>query len=152
MEAVFIDGVPAKITATDFRRYHLQSFPALRSSEYDEFIQNAIDTVYTMFTGVATGWDLQTRQVWFDKTRLCYLHLTAWLIADQYPDLLAGMITVDWLIKRKKVDGVDITFNTDAFKGDSPLEWLKSNAFGRKALMMAATMPRRALLRVEKFV
>jgi len=151
MEAVFINGVPAKITVADFRRYHLQSFPSLRGGDADEFLQNAIDTVYTMFYGVATGWDMQPAQIWFEKTQLAYRLLVAWLIADQYPELASGVISIDG-IKRKKIDGVDITFNTDLLTGNNPLDWLKSNDFGRKVLMMAGTMPRRALLRVTKYV
>ena len=152
MDATFINGVPMRITVFDFRRYHLQSFASLRESDSDELIADAIKTIYTMFPGVETAWDMQERQIWFDKTRLAYLWLTAWLIADQYPDLVSGILSIDGLIKRKKVDGVDITFNTEGFDGDNPLLWLKSNRFGRKALMMFGTVPKRALLRVEKYV
>ena len=150
-EAVFVDGVPMKITVFDWRRYHLQSFPSLRESEADDLIQSAIDTVYIMFPGVGTAWDLQTKQVWFDKTRLAYRLLAAWFIADQYPDLLSGIVSIAG-IKRKKVDGVDIMFNPDIFTGDNPLVWLKSNDFGRKVLQLTATVPKRAVLRVTKYV
>ena len=151
MEAVFVDGVPAKITVYDFLRHHLQSFPSFSDSGFTELIQEAIDTVYTMFVGVGTAWDLQDKQVWFDKSRRCYLYLTAWLIADQYPELTASIVTIAG-IKRKKIDGIDITFDPGIYTDKDPLVWLKSNAFGRKVLMMAGTLPRRALLRVEKYV
>ena len=151
MEPIFVDGVPARVTVADFRRYHLQSFPSLREPESDDLIQNAIDTVYTMFPGASTAWDLHDRQMWFEKTQLAYRLLAAWLIADQYPDLMSGVISIAG-IKKKKVDGVDIMFDPGIFSGDSPLMWLKSNDFGRKVLMMSGTMPKRALLRVEKFV
>ena len=151
MEAVFINNVPMKITAVDFRRFHLQSFPSLREPEFDEFIENAIETVYTMFPGAATAWEMQTKQVWFEKTRLVYRLLTAWLIADQYPELTSSIVTIDG-IKQKKIDGVSITFSPEIFSGSNPLMWLRSNDFGRKVLMMAGTMPGRALLRVSKYV
>ena len=153
MDAVFIDGLPARVTLNDFRRHHLQSFPALAEAEYDDLISMAIDAVYTMFAGVGQMWDLhRDKRVWCAKTRLCYLLLAAWFIADQYPELSSALSVMGGAIKRKKVDGVDITFNTDLFKGGSPMEWLQSNGFGRKALMMMQTAPRRMLLRVTNFV
>ena len=150
MEAVFADGRPAQVTAYDFRRFHLQSFPNLAGAEYDGLIASAIETVYAMFPGVAKMWDMhRDRQLWFDKTTLCYRLLVAWFIADQYPQV-SSVASVSGVLKRKKVDGVDITFNIEMFKGRDPLVWLRSNDFGRKALMMMQTAPRRALLRLER--
>jgi hypothetical protein len=151
MDAIFVDGLPAKITIHDFRRYHLQSFPALADMDYDGLISNAIDTVYDMFPGIEEMWDLhRDRQIWYNKTVLCYRLLTAWLIAEQYPTLTSNPTGGD-IIKQKKVDGVAITFNTEPFKGANLVDFLRSNAFGRQALMMIQTAPRRALLRVTRF-
>lgn len=154
MEAVFIDGKPAKITIHDFRRHHLQSFPKLRSDEYDNLLSDAIDTVYTMFYGVATGWDMMPRPVWFDKTRRCYLLLAAWFIADRYPALTAGVPGLGGLpLKRKKVDGVDLTFANGIVDPNNQMKTaLKSNVFGNEALVMIESMPRRFLLRNARFV
>jgi len=152
MDAIFVDDKPARITVYDFRRFHLQSFPSLADAEYDDLIASAIETVYTMFPGVAKMWDMhRNRQAWFDKTTLCYRLLVAWFIADQYPQV-SSVASVNGVLKRKKVDGVDVTFNIEMFKDRDPLVWLRSNDFGRKALMMMQTAPRRALLRLERIV
>lgn len=151
MDAIFVDGKPAQITIHDFRRFHLQSFPSLAEPEYDNLIQTAIEMMYTLFPGVSKMWDLhRDKQIWFDKTTLCYRMLTAWFIADQYPDLTSAS-TINPALKRKKVDATDVHFNVDMFKDRDPLTWLQSNDFGRKALMMIRTAPKRALLRLERF-
>ena len=157
-DAVFIDGVPAKITVHDFRRHHLAVFPALTDSDYDNLISEAIDTVYAMFYGVSKMWDLLPRQVWYDKTVRCYLLLTAWFITDQYPALAtnyAGLNGV--LLKRKHVDGVDLTFETPQDKGTGGeaqdlRSTLCTNDFGRKAFFMIRTCAKRALLRNVRFI
>ena len=152
MEAVFVDGLPAKITIHDFRRHHLQSFPTLVGLEYDNLIAGAIGTVYEMFPGVVEMWDMhRNRQIWYEKTTLCYRLLTAWLIQEYYPEFGKGG-GGDPLLKQKKIDGVSVTFNTERFKNSDPLSFLHSNTFGRHAFMMIQTAPRRALLRVTRFV
>jgi hypothetical protein len=157
MEALFINGVPVKLTVHDFRRHHLQSFPALVSGEYDSIVADSIDAVYSMFSGVAKMWDWHPRQVWFDKTVLCYRYLTAWYLTDHYSDLAAGDSS-GFPLKRKKVDGVDLTLDTDAVNSNAgrtvhdPLAALRSNRFGRMALMMIQSSAKRALLRNCRFV
>ena len=157
-EAVFIDGKPVKITIHDFRRHHLYSFPRLRNEEYDNLISDAIDRVYDIFSGVGTLWDLhRDRQVWYDKTITCYLLLTAWYIAEKYSVLAPGVPTIDGL-RQKKVDGVSLTFDTERTKGGvdggyhDVLAGLKSNRFGRTALMMIQSSGKRALIRNARFV
>ena len=145
-DAVFVDGVPAKITIHDFRRHCLYSFPALASSDFDGLLTDAIDTVYSVFAGVGELWDLHPRQLWYDKTVLCYRFLVCWLIADHYPEFSSRNQTID-ILKRKKIDGVDMVFNTDLIAGSNPLTKLNSNDFGRKALMMIQTAAKRAFLR-----
>jgi len=160
MEAVFVDGKPAKITVYDFRRFHLQSFPALADEEYNDLIADAIDTVYVMFAGVSEMWDMhRNKQVWFDKTTLCYRLLTCWYITDRYPALSPSYTSLNGVpLEQKKVDGVMLKFQRELAKYSSseailnPMMGLRSNDFGRKALIMLQTAPKRALLRVERFV
>jgi hypothetical protein len=160
MEAVFADGVPARITTHDFRRHHLQSFPKLADERYDELIADSIDTVYTMFSGVASAWDLhRKKQVWFEKTVLCYRLLTCWYITDRYPELSSSYTSLNGVpLEQKKIDGVMVKFQRELARYSTPQDnlnpmlGLRSNDFGRKALIMLQTAPRRALLRVEGFV
>jgi hypothetical protein len=157
-EAVFVDGIPARITIADFRRFHLQSFPQLADSQYDDIITDAIDAVYAMFTGVKTLWDMEPKQVWYEKTVLCYRLLVAWYIADLYPEFIAGASVMGGTpLKRKKVDGVDITF-PDASAGNGNKDYLdllaslRSNPFGSKALAMIRCSAKMALLYNCRFV
>jgi len=160
MEAIFVDGKPAQITVYDFRRFHLQSFPALAEEEYDTLIADAIDTVYIMFPGVSEMWDMhRNRQFWFDKTTLCYRLLTCWYITDRYPELSPSYTSLNGVpLEQKKVDGVMLKFQRELAKYASsaamlnPMLGLRSNDFGRKALMMMQTAPKRALLRLERVV
>jgi hypothetical protein len=144
--------VPAKITVEDFRRYFSASFPKLMVGEHDGLIQDAIDTVYAMFTGVNTIWDLHPGKVWHEKSHVCYRLLTAWFIADTNPDFVAGVPVMGGLpLKRKKVDGVDLTFADGTGSGNKEylnlLESLKSNTWGGKARMMILSAGKRAMLR-----
>jgi len=153
-EARFVDGVPAKITIYDFRRHHLQSFPDLADSEYDELLLDAIDAAYAMFPGVGTLWDWQSEQVWYDKTVLCYRLLAAWYITDQYPELSASYSSWNGLqLEQKKVDGVMLKFQRRPLKQNvDPMTALESNDFGRKALLMIRTAAKRAMFRNCRFV
>jgi hypothetical protein len=144
--------VPAKITVADFRRYFLMSFPALAAAEYDGLIQDAIDTAYAMFTGIGTLWDLHPDRVWYEKSQLCYRLLTAWCIADTCPDFVANTPVMGGIpLKRKKIDGVDLTFADSAGNGNKNyqdlLEGLKSNPWGNKARLMIMAAAKRAMLR-----
>lgn len=153
-DAVFVDGVPAKITIHDFRRHHLQSFPKLASGRYDALLTDAIDTVYAIFAGVAEIWDLQPKQVWYEKTVLCYRLLTAWYITDRYPDLSYSPTSLNGVrIEQKRADGVMLRFQKAPLEGSAdPMLALQSNDFGRKALLMIRTSAKRALLRNCRFV
>jgi hypothetical protein len=152
--AIFAGDVPARITVVDFRRYHLQSFPSLSEPQYDELIQDAIDQVYAMFSGIGNLWDMQPRQIWYDKTILCYRLLTAWYIADMYPMFLAGLPVMGGIpLKRKRIGMVDITF-ADFMHGNANdiLESLKSNPFGGKAYLMIRAAGKRMMLRNRRTV
>ena len=156
MEAVFPDGKPLRINREDFRRQFLTSFPKLaglehNSSEADSIIDGAIEAVYDIFTGVATLWNLHDKQTWFDKTRRCYLYLTAWYIADVFPKYVAGVTVMGAVpLKEKKIGGVDIKFDTEFLssgKGLDVLKGLLSNPFGKMAYLMIQTCAKRTALR-----
>jgi hypothetical protein len=145
-------NVPAKITVEDFRRYFSASFPRLTAAEYDGLIQGAIDTVYAVFTGVNTIWDRHPDNVWHEKSQVCYRLLTAWYIADKYANLAPGVPSIDGLIQ-KKVDGVMLKYDTEMIRGkleggvQELLAGLRSNHYGRTALMMIQSSAKRAMLR-----
>lgn len=155
MEASFPDGKPLRINREDFRRQFLASFPKLTGFDdndaADNIIDGAIDAVYDMFTGVATLWDKQPAQTWFDKTRRCYLYLTAWYIADMYPKYVAGVTVMGAVpLKEKKIGGVDLKFDTDYLttgKGLNLLSGLLTNPFGKMAHTMIVTCAKRIALR-----
>jgi hypothetical protein len=145
-------SVPQKITIGDFRRHLLMAFPALAAEEHDDLIQDAIDTVYAMFPGVSTLWDLQPKKVWYEKTQVCYRLLTAWFIADLYPAFVAGVPVMGGIaLKRRKVDGVDLTFAEASANGNKDyedlLDSLNSNPWGRKARLMIKASAKRVMLR-----
>jgi hypothetical protein len=145
-------NVPAKITVEDFRRHFLMSFPKLGAEEYDGLIQDSIDMVYAVFTGVGTIWDIHPKRVWYEKTVTCYRFLTAWYIADKYADLAPGVPVIGGF-KQRKVDGVALTYDTGMITGKAEgnvqesLAGLRSNHFGRTALMMIQSSAKRVMLR-----
>ncbi len=148
-EAIFVGGIPAKITVYDFRRYHLQSFPGLADSEYDDLLLGAIDAAYAIFPGVGTLWDWLPEQVWYDKTVLCYRLLTAWYVTDLYPELSSNYASLNGVrLEQKRIDGVMLKFQRAPLKqSDDPMQALESNDFGRKAKFMIKAAAKRALLR-----
>ena len=147
MEAFFQNGVPARITRDDFRRFYLANFPKLAEG-HDDIIDSAIEAVYTSFHGVQTLWDMHDKQVWFDKTRLCFLHLTAWYIADIHPKYVAGVPVMGGVpLKRKKIGNVDITFQDSSSSASDLLAGLMSNPFGKQACIMIKASAKRTALR-----
>jgi len=151
-DPIFVDGLPARVTVQDFLRYHLQQFPKLSRPENAIVVEEAITSVYAMFSGVATIWDLSAKDVWYEKTVLCYRLLIAWYIADTNPKLLSGVPMMGGIpIKRKKIGDVDITFS-DSMSAESGnyqdlLSSLKSNPFGHKAYLMIRSSGKRVMLR-----
>jgi hypothetical protein len=154
LDAVFVDGVPAKITIHDFRRHHLQSFAALADTDYDDLLTNVIDAVYAVFPGIGKLWDLQPEQIWYDKTVLCYRLLAAWFITDHFPELSKSYTSLNGvLLEQKKVDSVMLRFQKmKPDDGVDPMLALRSNMFGRTALLMIRTAVKRALLRNYRIV
>jgi hypothetical protein len=157
VEATFPDGKPLRINREDFRRQFLASFPKLAGidssnvTEADSIIDNAIDAVYDMFTGVATLWNKHDAQTYFNKTRRCYLYLTAWYIADMFPKYVAGVTVMGAVpLKEKKIGGVDLKFDTEYLssgKGQNLLKGLLSNPFGKMAYTMISCCAKRTALR-----
>jgi hypothetical protein len=152
-DPVFIDGIPAPITGQEFLRYHLQQFPRLSNPANAEVLEEAISTVYTIFTGVSTLWDLHPQAVYYEKTVTCYRLLVAWYIADTRPMFLSGTPMMGGVpLKRKKIGDVDITFADSAVsQADGSykdlLSSLKSNPFGHKAYLMITSSGKRVMLR-----
>lgn len=149
-QALFVSGLPAPITPDDWRRYHLQSFPVFAEEDKkeiaDEILNEAIETVYSMWVGVSYLWQGHDQQVWYEKTRLCYRLLICWYIADIYPLYARGILSTGGLpIARKKIGPIDIAYNKEALTAGSAdlLAPLLSNAFGAKAHLMIKTVYRR---------
>jgi hypothetical protein len=154
----FVDGLPARITIADFRRYHAESFPKLLNVKHDQLLQDSIDAVYVMFHGVQTLWDLQSEAVWYEKTRLAFRLLTAWHITDLYPTLSAGVASMGGVpLRRKKIGGVDIQYAEHAVSAPYKdyrdlLGYLKSNTFGARAYGMIRASGKIAMLRNRRVV
>jgi hypothetical protein len=153
MPAVFVNGVPERVSVTDFRRRHNQSFPKLLDAKYDQLLSDAIDDVYTMFHGVQTLWDRLDKQTWHDKTRLAFRLLTAWHITDLYPTLSSGVASMGGVpLRRKKIGGVDVYYAESATSAPYKdyrdlLGYLKSNAFGHRAYNMIKSSGKLVMLR-----
>lgn len=141
-EVVSGETVPERITASEFLRWHLQQFPRLNREENKSILDEAIESVYTMFSGVGTIWSNHQQPMWFEKTQLCYRLLIAWYVADMYPMQLSGVPTMGGIpLKAKKIGDVNITFADAAVaatdgKFRDRLGLLKSNPFGYKAYLM----------------
>lgn len=149
-QALFVSGLPAPITPDDWRRYHLQSFPAFAEADTqetaDEILRESIETIYSMWPGVSYLWQGHDEQVWFEKTRLCYRLLVCWYIADLYPEFSRGIMTTAGLpIVSKKIGPVTVTYGKESLTPNSVdlLSPLLSNAFGAKAHLMIKTSYRR---------
>lgn len=126
-----------------FRTHFGQNFSELLNQEYDDFLDNCIDTVYTIFAGVQDIWKCQNRKLYEEKTFLCYGLLVAWYITDMYPNLSDSATGTGGLpIKSKKIGNIAIQYESlsatkigNANNADL-LSSLKSNVYGNKAYMM----------------
>lgn len=117
------------------------SFPKLADEDKAGVLAEAIDAVYTMFSGVGTLFDLHDAQTWYSKTQLLYRLLVCWYIADQYPLLVAGTPVMGGVpLKSKKIAGIAITYQDNDNRGglsyQDLLSGLKSNPWGNKAYLM----------------
>lgn len=171
MAAIFENGVPAKITSSDFRYWMLAAFPKLaglsvpedeasadekkRVAAADMVLNDAIQSVYDMFTGVNTLWKIADKNEWYDKAQRCYLLLAAWYIADLYPRYAVGVHSTGGMpILEKKIGDVMIKYVDSSRLGstDAVLESLKSNRYGAKAYIMIKGAPGRFLMSVQTIV
>lgn len=136
-------GRPPRIDREWFRARYGQNFPELLSDEYDTMLDNCIESVYTLFAGVVDIWSYLERNLYVDKTQMCYGLLVAWYIADLYPSFADGVVSSGGVpLKSKKIGGTQVTFKDDvtatagARNNADLLGSLKSNAFGVKAYFM----------------
>lgn len=140
MQVNTTEGRPPRIDRIWFLARYAQNFPDLTDDDNEEILVSAIEAVYTMFDGVSSLWSHLERNVYCDKTRLCYGLLVAWYITDLHPDFAVGVVSSGGVpVKSKKIGGTSITFaDTPAGKTANAdlLASLKSNAFGAKAYMM----------------
>lgn len=138
-------GRPLKITKEWFRTRYGQNFPDLLSTEQDNFLSTCIEDVYTLFYGIGDLWEHLDRQLYVDKTQMCYGLLVAWYITDLFPDFSLGVVSSGGIpIKSKQIGGVKIMFGetkatAGAVNNADLLGSLKSNGYGAKAYMMIKT-------------
>jgi len=140
-------GIPPRIEREWFRSRYGQNFPDFleESEQNDELLDNAIDTVYNIFAGVQDIWTHLARDVYVNKTQICYGLLVAWYLTDMYPEHAEGVASSGGIpIKAKKIGGTQITYaesgrNAGAKNNADLLASLKSNAFGMKAYLMIKT-------------
>lgn len=138
------EGKPAWIDRVWFRARYGQNFPDLLPEEKDDFLDNCISSVYTLFYGVADLWSHLPRKSYVAKTQMCYGLLVAWYITDVFPDLAVGVMSSGGIpVKMKAIGGTKIQFQEQSTGSSSSyvdlLQSLKSNAFGAKAYLMIKT-------------
>jgi len=147
MQVNTISGKPPIIDRVWFRARYGQNFPELLAEEKNEFLDNCIEAVYTLFVGVADIWCKQPRDIYCNKTQMCYGLLVAWYITDVFPEYAAGVVSSGGIpIKSKTIGGTSITF-ADSIRAGAQnnadlLAALKSNSFGMKAYLMIQTSGR----------
>ena len=138
-------GTPPKIDKVWFRTRYGQNFPDLLAEDKDSMLDVCIEDVYTLFYGVGELWSHLNREEYVLKTQLCYGLLTAWYIADLFPDLTLGVMSTGGIpLKSKQIGGTKIMFGevskkTGAINNADLLQALKSNVFGAKAYLMIKT-------------
>ena len=144
MQEVTERGRAEHITRVWFRTRFGQNFPDLLDEEKNDFLDNCIESVSTLFYGVADLWShIHDRKTYVNKTQLCYGLLVGWYITDMFPDYAVGVVSSGGVpIKMKQIGGTKIQFADQADSkgsGADLLQSLKSNAFGVKAYMMIKT-------------
>lgn len=145
---VTTSGKPEKITRVWFRTHYGQSFPDLLPEDKNDVLDTCINDVYALFYGVSELWEHLPREVYVEKTQLCYGLLVAWYIADLFPDYTVGVMSTGGIpLKSKQIGGTKIMFGDTASKvgainNADLLQSLKSNAYGAKAYLMIKTSGR----------
>ena len=142
----FVDDLPIRIDRAYFRSRYGSFFPDLLPEDKNAMLDANIDDVYTMFRGVNTLWNRLPREDYYKKTQMCFGLLTAWYIADLFPEFTAGVVMSGGIpLKSKSIGGIKIAFGdpsetsagVKAYK--DMLAVLKSNPFGAKAYTMIMT-------------
>lgn len=135
------ENYPIRIDKEYFRDHFGQDFPLLLDADKDSFLSSCIDDVYAMYHGVQSFWDIQTKEVYASKTRVCFGLLVAWYITDLYPKYASGVASMGGMpIASKSIGGVKVAFNTKSGIGkDDLLVSLKTNKFGVLAYNMLKT-------------
>lgn len=142
---VTTSGRPEKITRVWFRTRYGQNFPDLLAEDKNNILDTCIEDVYTLFYGVGELWSHLNREEYVLKTQLCYGLLTAWYIADLFPDYTLGVMSTGGIpLKSKQIGGTKIMFGeaskkVGAVNNADLLQSLKSNVFGAKAYLMIKT-------------
>lgn len=142
---VTTSGKPEQITRDWFRTRYGQNFPDLLDNSKNDILDTCIMDVYTLFAGVSELWEHLERKEYVLKTQLCYGLLTAWYIADLFPDFTLGVMSTGGIpLKSKQIGGTKIMFGEASKKAGAVnnadlLQALKSNAFGAKAYLMIKT-------------
>lgn len=142
---VTTSGRPEKITRVWFRTRYGQNFPDLLAEDKNDILDTCIEDVYTLFYGVGELWSHLNREEYVLKTQLCYGLLTAWYIADLFPDFTLGVMSTGGIpLKSKQIGGTKIMFGeaskkVGAVNNADLLQALKSNVFGAKAYLMIKT-------------
>lgn len=142
---VTTSGKPEKITKEWFRTRYGQNFPDLLTEDKDNILNTCIEDVYTLFAGVSELWEHLQREAYVLKTQLCYGLLTAWYIADLFPEYTLGVMSTGGIpLKSKQIGGTKIMFGeiskkTGSVNNADLLQALKSNVFGAKAYLMIKT-------------
>lgn len=150
---VFVNGKPLRIDAKDFKARFGCHFPKLLAADKEPIITDAIDTVYTMFTGVEDLWASLDGETFFKKTRQCFGFLTAWYIADLFPLYSSGIQSMGGLpVVSKSIGGVKITYADISQNSKNPkfrdmLSFLRTNTMGVQAYNMIKSSSKLVLLR-----
>lgn len=145
---VTTSGKPERITREWFRTRYGQNFPDLLAEDKNDILDTCIMDVYTLFAGVSELWEHLAREEYVLKTQLCYGLLTAWYIADLFPDFTLGVMSTGGIpLKSKQIGGTKIMFGeaskkVGAVNNADLLQALKSNVFGAKAYLMIKTSGR----------
>jgi hypothetical protein len=145
---VTTSGKPDRITREWFRTRYGQNFPDLLAEDKNDILDTCIMDVYTLFAGVSELWEHLVREEYVSKTQLCYGLLTAWYIADLFPDFTLGVMSTGGIpLKSKQIGGTKIMFGeaskkVGAVNNADLLQALKSNVFGAKAYLMIKTSGR----------
>lgn len=143
-DPVFVNGLPARITRTDFRDRFAANYPDLIPESTNDFLDMCIADVYTMYAGVQSLWARQTPDIYFNKTQMCMCFLLAWYIADVFPTYAIGVAgTGGMALKSKSVGGVKVVFGTPGGDGigsnkkyRDTLAGLLTNKYGKLAYDM----------------